>query len=62
MPDERILVVDDDPGLLTLLKMRLHSMGFVVTGCGTGEDALNCAQEDPYTLPFWIFGCRMLTA
>ena len=23
-------------------------MGFVVTACGTGEDALNCAQEDPY--------------
>ena len=48
MPDERILVVDDDAGLLTLLKMRLHSMGFVVTACGTGEDARNCAQEDPY--------------
>jgi len=48
MSDERILVVDDDPGLLTLLKMRLHSMGFVVTACGTGKDALHHAQEDPY--------------
>jgi len=48
MSDERILVVDDDPSLLTLLKMRLHSMGFAVTACGTGEDALNHAQEDPY--------------
>jgi len=48
MSDERILVVDDDPSLLTLLKMRLHSMGFAVTACGTGEDALNRAKEDPY--------------
>ncbi len=48
MSDERILVVDDDPSLLTLLKMRLHSMGFAVTACETGEDALNRAQEDPY--------------
>ena len=48
MSDERILVVDDDNSLLTLLKMRLNSMGFVVTACGTGEDALHCAQEDPY--------------
>jgi two-component system response regulator GlrR len=48
MSDERILVVDDDPSLLTLLKMRLHSMGFAVTACGTGKDALNRAKEDPY--------------
>ncbi len=48
MSDDRILVVDDDPSLLTLLKMRLHSMGFVVTACGNGEEALNRAQEDPY--------------
>ena len=48
MADERILVVDDDPSLLTLLKMRLHSMGFVVTACGSGGDALARAQEEPY--------------
>ncbi|MCA9498800.1 MAG: sigma-54 dependent transcriptional regulator [Nitrospirales bacterium] len=48
MADERILVVDDDPSLLTLLKMRLDSMGFVVTACGSGGDALSRVQEDPY--------------
>lgn len=48
MSDERILVVDDDPSLLTLLKMRLCSMGFAVTACETGEDALNCVQEGSY--------------
>ena len=62
MPDERILVVDDDPGLLTLLKMRLHSMGFVVTGCGTGEDALNCAQEDPFDFAILDLRLQMWTA
>ncbi|MDR4494941.1 MAG: sigma-54-dependent transcriptional regulator [Nitrospirales bacterium] len=48
MADERILVVDDDPSLLTLLQMRLRSMGFVVSSCGTGEDALSLAQEEPF--------------
>ena len=48
MADERILVVDDDPSLLTLLQMRLKSMGFSVTPCGTGEDALSRAHEEPF--------------
>ena len=48
MAEERILVVDDDPSLLTLLKMRLHAMGFSVTACGSGGDALTHAQEEPY--------------
>jgi two-component system, NtrC family, response regulator GlrR len=48
MADERILVVDDDPGLLTLLQMRLRSMGFSVAPCGRGGDALALAQEEPF--------------
>ena len=48
MADERILVVDDDPSLLTLLQMRLKSLGYAVTSCGTGEAALNRAHEEPY--------------
>ena len=48
MADERILVVDDDPSLLTLLQMRLKSMGFTVTPCGTGQDALTRAQEEAF--------------
>jgi two-component system response regulator GlrR len=48
MADERILVVDDDPSLLTLLQMRLKSLGYAVTPCGTGEAALNRAHEEPY--------------
>ena len=48
MADERILVVDDDPSLLTLLQIRLKSMGFTVTPCGTGEDALTRAHEESF--------------
>ncbi len=48
MADERILVVDDDQGLLTLLQMRLRSMGFSVAPCGTGGAALALAQEEPF--------------
>ena len=57
MADERILVVDDDPSLLTLLQMRLKSMGFAVTPCGTGEDALSRAHEE--TFDFAILDLRL---
>ncbi len=48
MADERILVVDDDPSLLTLLQMRLKSLGYAVTPCETGKAALNRAHDEPY--------------
>jgi len=48
MPDERVLVVDDDTSLLTLLHMRLKSMGFAVTACETGGDALRRVQEEAF--------------
>jgi two-component system response regulator GlrR len=48
MADERILVVDDDPSLLTLLQMRLKSLGYAVTPCETGKAALHRAHEEPY--------------
>ena len=37
---ERILVADDDEGLLTLLRMRLTSFGFDVTVCSNGKAAI----------------------
>ena len=42
---DRILVVDDDEGLLTLLKMRLSSLGYEVTTCQNGHSALAGATE-----------------
>ena len=40
MEKEHILVVDDEEGLLHLVKMRLTAMGFAVTGCTSGRDAM----------------------
>ena len=50
MDHERILVVDDDEGLLHLLKMRLSAMGFQVTPCTSGQDALAVARRDIFDL------------
>ncbi len=45
---ERILVVDDDEGLLTLLKMRLSSLGYDVTTSPNGQSALAGTTEEPF--------------
>ncbi len=50
MTQERILVVDDDEGLLRLLTMRLSAMGFDVTTCMTGEEALAVAKREVFDL------------
>ena len=50
MEHERILVIDDDEGLLHLLKMRLSAMGFHVTPCTTGQEAVAAARKDVYDL------------
>jgi len=41
----KILVIDDDAGLLTLLKMGLERDGFVVTTATSGKDGLRKAYE-----------------
>ncbi|MFY4728269.1 sigma-54-dependent transcriptional regulator, partial [Nitrospira sp. BLG_2] len=50
MEQENILVVDDDEGLLHLLKMRLSAMGFTVTPCTTGQDAVGAAKKTMFNL------------
>src|ERR1700757_3870322 len=50
MTQERILVVDDDQGLLQLLKMRLGAMGFAVTSCDNGEEAIALARQEVFDL------------
>ena len=37
MEQEHILVIDDEEGLLQLVKMRLNAMGFAVTACTSGR-------------------------
>ncbi len=46
MAREKILVVDDDRGLLTLMKARLEAADYDVLLAGGGEDALALAQEE----------------
>ena len=50
MEKEHILVVDDEEGLLHLVKMRLTAMGFTVTGCTTGREALAVAKNNRFDL------------
>lgn len=50
MDQEHLLVVDDDEGLLHLLKMRLAAMGFVVTPCATGGEAIEAAKKKMFDL------------
>jgi two-component system response regulator GlrR len=50
MDKEHILVVDDEEGLLHLVKMRLTAMGFAVTGCTSGRDAIAAAKSNRFDL------------
>ena len=50
MEKEHILVVDDEEGLLHLVKMRLIAMGFAVTACTTGREAVAAAKKDRFDL------------
>ncbi len=46
---ERILVVDDDPGLLTLMKARLEAARYEVTPAAGGEEALAFAGDNIFS-------------
>ena len=46
MAGEKILVVDDDPGLLMLMRVRLEAAGYRVIQAEGGQEALTCAQEE----------------
>ena len=40
MAGEKILVVDDDPGLLMLMRVRLEATGYQVISAEGGKEAL----------------------
>src|SRR6478735_9089190 len=50
MEQELILVIDDEEGLLQLVKMRLTAMGFAVTACTSGRDAVSAAKTNRFDL------------
>jgi DNA-binding NtrC family response regulator len=43
----RLLLVDDEPALLDLLKRYLERLGYLVDACGSPEEALRMFEEDP---------------
>ncbi len=49
MAKEKILAVDDDPGLLTLMKARLEAAQYQVTVAAGGEEALAAASENIFS-------------
>jgi len=53
----RLLLVDDDPGLLKLLGLRLTSEGFRVTTAESGHEALRLLGENGYDP---VYGARPL--
>ncbi|MCU0573266.1 MAG: sigma-54 dependent transcriptional regulator [Syntrophobacteraceae bacterium] len=50
MSEEKILVVDDDPGLLKLMKARLEGAGYRPTLAATGDEAIALAQGEIFAL------------
>lgn len=49
-PERRVLAVDDDPAQLSFVEGLLHSLGFAVTACTSGEAALEAAASDRFDL------------
>ena len=50
MMETKILVVDDDPSLRTLMKMRLEAAGDALTLAESGAEALDHATEEMYNV------------
>src|SRR5205809_7842317 len=50
MGQERVLLIDDDEGLLHLLKVRLTAMGFQVVPCTTPQEALEEARNEIFDM------------
>jgi two-component system response regulator GlrR len=46
----KILIVDDDPNLIELVKMRLESAGYDVTAAVSEEDAIGAVKSEPIDL------------
>ena len=47
---KRILVADDDPDIIDLLKMDLDMQGYDITAATNGKDALQLAMTDKFDL------------
>jgi CheY-like chemotaxis protein len=61
MEQEHILVIDDEEGLLQLLKMRLNAMGFTVTACTSGREAVTPQKPIDLIWPSQTSACAEKT-
>jgi len=50
MPHRRVLVVDDEPRILDIVKYFLEQGGYEVEGVTTGERALAAARKTPFDI------------
>ena len=48
MSRESILVVDDEPGVRSMLEAILKDEGYVVTAVGSGEDGVTAASAQAF--------------
>lgn len=44
----KLLVVDDDPGVVSLLRRAFHADGYGVATAHTGQQAINIAKREPF--------------
>jgi len=47
---ERVLVVDDEPDILDLVRLNLTQAGYQVDTAKTGQEAIDCARRNPPAL------------
>ncbi|MGQ4810203.1 Phosphate regulon transcriptional regulatory protein PhoB [Candidatus Entotheonellaceae bacterium PAL068K] len=50
MARAHIVVIDDEPDILILVRYNLEKNGYAVTGAASGEDALSCIHASPPNL------------
>ena len=50
MSEKRILVVDDTPANLKLVRVVLSSAGYLVRGCRDARETLRAVEEEPFDL------------
>ena len=58
----RILVVDDHPALVTLIKHKLIHRGFEVLTAQNGEDAFELVEKESPDLVIQMLRCRLRMA
>jgi two-component system response regulator GlrR len=50
MPEEKILIVDDNENILEVVRMRLESVGYEVSTAANARDALDLVKDAPFDL------------